>query len=135
MVEVSPGNISEFGKKMKDLADDWNAEYFPPVQVTKVKTDKPEQYPYYGKSFQAATEVQTAYDGVYEKMVPVIADVYEALAGLAEASHDIAEKYTTAEERGNAKVSAINKILTENMPDSQAGSPKDPTGQSGQPSR
>lgn len=135
MVEVSPGNIRQFGKLLDDLAEDWNNEYFPLVQFTKVKDEKPDEYPDYGATFEAATTIQSAYDSAYSTMVPLVSNGYELMKGLADAAEAIATKYDTSAERANAKVADIQKILEEHVTppktDPGAGDPTDPSNDDG----
>lgn len=126
MVEVSPGNIRQFGKLMDDLAKDWNTEEFPLVQFARIKDEQPDQYPYYGATFEAATTVQQKYDSAYNAMVPLLSNCYEVLKGLADAADKIATKYDTSAERANASVSDVQKILEEYVTPPSSGTPPAP---------
>lgn len=112
-VQVDPGDLEDFAKRMTQLADEWGAEGAVPNRVLSA-TDGDYDYPTLGE-FTEAGQFRTNYGTKLQEVFTAFTALHGLLEGLADGSKKIAENYRSTEELNAANVDQVNQLLDQSM--------------------
>jgi hypothetical protein len=126
-VEVNPGDIEDFSKRVLQLADEWGRSDAAPAKILSA-TKGSSEYPDLGEFSEADQLRQTYGQKMQQDVYNSFTSLHQLLEGFAEASKKIAENYRSAEELNSASVDRINQMLGEAMAPKQGSTtPTNPT--------
>lgn len=110
---VDPGDLDDFARRVRMLAEDWAAQDSAQQKVLRVDNDQ-WGFPKLGQ-FEEADTLRQQYQQARQGMAQNFNDLHNLLQGLGDASAKIAEQYRSTEALNQASMAQIDRILGEEM--------------------